>query len=287
MNDLMYIIKICMGAVNILLTCEIILYLFANRRDKLKRIRKSKNQTTLTLRISLGFVLFFFFSLFGFIFYILEVRMIYFYSETPIEEALHVLNSLKNFCFVYAFASLSFFLSSLLTRTRLQIPLIIGIILWSFLSILLDWTVNLSAYIVTILSILPIMALIYFVWITKEQLRKLFLIIFIGFVFFLGGWATMTQSFVSLLQFIDYSGPEALILVSLILIGYGFVSIPSFNEAFTTLFVEELYLTTNDGREIFRYRFKTPLTELPEDNQSKSDEEFFCILDCRDRRTAA
>ncbi len=277
MNDLLFIIKICIGAINILLAIEIACYLFANRKDRLKKLRVSKNQPTATFKIALGFFCLFLLSTLSFLFFILEIRFNYYYPIPPsnIKEMTHLLHNLENICFIYAFTWLFCFLESFLTRIKFQIPIITGICIWSFILLILDWGLNLNAYIVILLAILPLIVLFKFIQMTKEKLRKQFGLLFFGFIVFLSGWATMTQLYPLFPQFVDYSGPEILIFGSLILMGYGFLSIPSFNEPFAASFVEELHITTTNGRIILRQQFNMPQSDLNFDIESDSDEGFF------------
>nr|MDO8118852.1 hypothetical protein [Candidatus Sigynarchaeota archaeon] len=62
---------------------------------------------------------------------------------------------------------------------------------------------------------------------------------------------------------------ETLVLAGVLLMGYGFIMIPSINEAIAVAFIKELYLTTIDGRIILSKHFKMKVKNENDDVQEK------------------
>lgn len=272
MIDLTYIIKICGNAINILIICEIGFYLFANRRDQLKGLKRVQNQPPTIIKISMGFFLFFLFSALGFFFYILEIRWWYIFPGSS--NTYVILNNIKMIFLMYAFSCLFIVQSSILIHVKFQVPTLIVLIVFPFFLLIPFWVFNILVLCVMLLCILPLIMLYDFIAITKGKLKKQFFTIFIGLLLFVGGCIIITHLLDPFIQFTDYSISEPIILVSLIFMGYGFISMPSFNEAFPAAFVEELYLTTSKGNIILKFQYKAQTTQITEEDQSKLEEEF-------------
>lgn len=272
MNDLTYVFKLCGIALNILLSCEIGFYNLANRRDRLKGLKRVQNQPPTIVKISIGFFLFFLFSAFSFVFYILEMR--WWYVIPGSNNIFMGLNQLKIICLIYAFSCLFLIINSILLKFKLKVPVLILLLIFPFLLIAPFWILNILVLCAVILCVLPLIMLYSLVAITKGKLRLQFLCILIGFILFLGGCIMITNLLDPFVHFIEYPISEPIISMGLIFMGYGFISMPSLNEAFTAAFVEELYLTTSKGNIILRYQYKAEKNQIADKDQAKMEEDF-------------
>ncbi len=277
MNDLIYILKLCGEAVIVLLAIEIAFYLFANRKDRFKGSKHLRNQTKGTTKIYTGFFLFFLLTALGYVFYGVKVYFWYLYSTTGVLEAqaLSLVNNIGLLIFIYAFSSTILVLSSLSIRQRTLLPVVIllmalPILLWGPF-----WVFNILDYLVIPLSIIFLVIFLNFIFITEKKLRRNFYSIFLGFILLLSGYITSTYILDPFIQLIEYPITEGIILISLILIGFGFISISSLKEAFPAAFIEELYLIKGNGTILLRHQFRAQPASISEDKQSQMDEETF------------
>jgi hypothetical protein len=273
MNDLIYIIKLCGEAIIILLAIEIAFYLFANRKDQSKGSKHLKEQKKGTTRIYTGFFLFFLLTALGYVFYGVKIYFWYLYSTTGVLKAqgFYLVNNIGLLLFIYAFSSISLVLGS--KRTFLP-----GLVILLALPILFCgplWVFNILDYLIIPLSIIFFVIFLNFIFITKRRLRRNFFSIFLGFILLLGGCITSTQILDPFIQLIDYPITEGFMLISLILIGFGFTSISSLKEAFPAAFIEELYLIKGNGTILLRYQFRTQPTNISKENPPQMDEETF------------
>ncbi len=272
MNDLTYIIKLCGNAVNALLAFEIAAYLYANRRDRLKGLKRVQGQPNTILRISIGFFMFFLFNAISSIFNLLEIRWLYTIPSSEI--IIELLNNIKMVLLIYAFFCLFLILLSIFKRFNYRAPVIIALVVLPVILLTLPWAFNVMIVCTAILCVLPALLLYELASISKGNLHRQFCSIFVGFLLIMGGCITTTILFNPFFSFRDYPISEIIILLGLFFAGYGFISMRSLNEAFPAAFIEELYLSTNKGNTILRYQNKTQKNQSSEEEQEKMEEQF-------------
>ncbi len=259
LDDLTYILKICIQAVNILLACEIGVFFLANRGGQSKGLKKSPFQPLVTVHTYWGFFFLYLFSAIAFIFSALETRWNELYppSSVLLDGTLRLLDNIKEISFVYAFAAIFLTVYPTLTRIRIQIPLIIALavlpvalaapplIFYSLTCLIIPFAIFLFTF------------LLAFIQLTQGKLRKQFLSILLGFVLYCTNYAMVTHLFDGVVKFGEYILPELVMLVGLVLMGVGFFTLPSINEAFSSAVIEQIFLATKEGKIVIRYNFRT------------------------------
>ncbi len=259
MDDLTYILKICIQAVNILLACEIGLFLLAKRKGQSKELKRTSFQPKLTLNTYWGFFFQFLFSAIGYVFYGLETRWDYFFpgASVLVDGPLRVLDNIKEISFIYAFSSMLLMVYPLITRIRFRIPLIIALVVFP-----LALAASPLIFYVLVCIIIPFGIFLFvflraFVQLTQGHLQKQFLCIFFGFVLYCTSYVMITHLFDPLFQFGESYIPEVVMLLGLVVMGAGFFTLPSLNEAFSAAVIEQIFLATKEGKIIVRHDFRT------------------------------
>ncbi len=247
-NDLTYILKVCGQGLCILVSAEIAFFSLIKREGS----TKSKSLST-------GIFFFFLFGAMGFLFYMFELRILYFFPETDLTliGIPRLISNLKVIMFIYAFSSFVILLGRTLTHVHFRIPFIIILAGMPLLTIAPYWVFNTVAYCFIPLGLLLFLIFLNFVEMTRGHLRWQFLSILIGFLAFFAGYVTMTHGLDPIIDFMQYPVAEPVMFFSLLCMSYGFFSIPSLTEAFALAYLEELYIVTKDGKMVLSYNFKT------------------------------
>ncbi len=259
LDDLTYTLKICIQAVNILLACEIGLFLLANRKGQSKGLIKSKFHPKIILKTYCGFFILFLFSAIGFIFKGLETRWDYFFPGVSVlvDGPLRILDNLKEISFIYAFSAIFLMVFPFLTRIRFRIPLIIALAVIPLALAGPPLIFYILAGIVVPFSLFLLLFLRALVKLTQGKLRKQVQSVLLGFVLYWASYAMTTHIFDVIFKFGDYFISEPLMLVGLVFMGAGFITIPSLNEAFSAAVIEQIFIATKEGKIILRHNFRT------------------------------
>ncbi len=268
LDDLTYIIKICIQAVNVLLACEMGVFLISKRKGQSKGLKKSLFQPKLTIHIYWGFIFLFFFSTIAFIFAGLETRWEYFLPEssTLVEGPIRIFDSLKELSFYYASSSIFLMVSPILSKKRLWLPLIMILIVWPIIFVAVEHYFYAIGYIIPF-GVVTFFFIRIFVRMTESKLREQFLCIFVGYVIYFVGYLLMITFFEGPLSFENSIFPEIVMLGALVFMGAGFIPMPSLNEAFSTAFIDQIFLAAKDGKIILRHNFRA----TGENNSSETD----------------
>ncbi len=215
--------------------------------------------TTKSRSLSVGIFLFFLFSAVGFLLYMFELRILYFFPETDLTVVgiPRLLSNLKVIMFIYGFSSFVLILGRTLTHVHFRIPFIIVLAGMPLLTLAPYWIFNTVAYCFIPLGLLLFLIFLNFVEMTRGHLRRQFLSILIGFLAFFAGYVTMTHGLDPIIDFMQYPVAEPVMFLSLVCLSYGFFSIPSLTEAFALAYIDEIYIVTKDGKMVLSYNFKT------------------------------
>ncbi|HMF34126.1 MAG TPA: hypothetical protein VKK79_22065 [Candidatus Lokiarchaeia archaeon] len=256
-NDLIYSIKVCWQAINVLIALEIAFFTLIRQKKPDLGAARANILSTKSTTLTIGLFFFFLFSALGLIFYTLELPLIYQNPATDftVPGTPLLVSNIKAIFFIFAFASFLLVLVRSLTRIRVWIPFLIVLAAFPALLAAPAWVFGAVVYVFVPLCLLLFMIFWNFVEMTSGRLRRQFLAIFIGIITFLVGCVTLTHALDPLVQLSEYPITEPIIFVSLLCMGYGFFSIPSLNEAFARAFIEELYITTREGKIVLRHSF--------------------------------
>ncbi len=258
MDDLTYMLKICIQAVNVLIACEIGLFLLANRKGQSKGLKKSPFHPKITQNTYWGFFCFFLFSAMGFVFNGLETRWGYFFpgASVLIDGPFRILDNLKEISFLYAISSIFLAIVPMLIRIRVQMPLIIGLAAFPLLLASPPVVFYILACVVVPFGIFLFSFLLALVQLTQGKPQKQFLCILIGFLLYCASYLMMTHILDAIFKFGDYFIPETVMLAGVICMGAGIITVPSLNEAFSLAVIEQVFLATKEGKIILRHSFR-------------------------------